>query len=362
MHAVKGSERALGEMTPPADRDRSLDAAKGLLIFLVVMGHALPGGSAVTEFIYLFHMPAFVFISGVLTRDAPLSAARVDGLLKRLLAPLLIFQALYVGFELLAPGDTHLDAETLLTPRWPLWFLAALFAWRLLGPALRRVRGALVYSVALCLAIGTVELPQMFSINYILAFLPFFVLGLHLEPTSLRHLRRPAVRAGSVLVLFGAGWVTWAIQDLAPLRPWFELSHSYQSLQVSAADGIALKFLQLVVSAVVMCAVLSLVPTRTPLLITAGVYSMYPYLLHRFAVKAYSWWWPEPAWNGTAQIVAIAAASVGFTLLALTPQVRRAFRMVVEPDARWLLRGSDRRAGRGTPRPRDAKGSATMTP
>jgi fucose 4-O-acetylase-like acetyltransferase len=339
-----------------------LDAAKGLLIFLVVMGHALPGGSAVTEFIYLFHMPAFVFISGVLTRDAPLSAARVDGLLRRLLAPLLIFQALYIGFELLAPGGAHLEAETLFTPRWPLWFLAALLAWRLLSPVLRRVRGVLAYSVALCLAIGTVELPQMFSINYILAFLPFFVLGLHLEPTSLRKLRHPAVRAGSVLVLLGAGWVTWAIQDLAPLRPWFELSHSYQSLHVSAADGIALKFLQLVVSALVMCAVLSLAPTRTPSLITAGVYSMYPYLLHRFAVKAHNWWWPESGWNGNAQVMAIAAASVGFTLFTLTPPVRRVFRKLVEPDAGWLVRGSDRRAGRGRSRTRDAKGSVTMTP
>ena len=42
-------------------RIKFLDVSKGLLIILMVIGHS---GSPVTSYIYLFHMSAFVFISG----------------------------------------------------------------------------------------------------------------------------------------------------------------------------------------------------------------------------------------------------------------------------------------------------------
>jgi fucose 4-O-acetylase-like acetyltransferase len=59
-----------------ARRDQSLDQAKGLLIALVVIGHlvsgtvVLPASSAwyiaMRDAIYLFHMPAFFFVSGII--------------------------------------------------------------------------------------------------------------------------------------------------------------------------------------------------------------------------------------------------------------------------------------------------------
>jgi fucose 4-O-acetylase-like acetyltransferase len=330
-------------------RDTSLDVAKGALIFLVVLGHALPGGHPVTEAIYLFHMPAFVFISGVLTREAPLTGPRLDGLLTRLLAPLLVFQVLYVAFELLAPGRGALTMETVLTPRWPLWFLAALLVWRLMSPVLSRLRGALVASVVLYLATGGVELPQIFSINYIVSFLPFFLLGLRLEPAALHRLRVPKVRAVSAGVLLSAGWAIWALQDVAALRPWFELAHSYESLQVSAVEGVALKLLHLVAAGLVMAAFISILPANVPLLVTAGLFSMYPYLLHRFALKAYEWW--GGAWEPRVEFLLLVTGSIAFTLGTLSPAVRRVFRPLVEPKADWLLkvsRSSSTRHPQGT--------------
>ena len=43
-------------------RNRSIDAIKGILIFLVVIGHVLPGSldeNVIRYVIYSFHMPAF---------------------------------------------------------------------------------------------------------------------------------------------------------------------------------------------------------------------------------------------------------------------------------------------------------------
>lgn len=50
------------------NRDSSLDVAKGLLIILMVVGHSgCP--EYLNKVIYLFHMPAFFFISGMLLND-----------------------------------------------------------------------------------------------------------------------------------------------------------------------------------------------------------------------------------------------------------------------------------------------------
>lgn len=47
-------------------RDRSIDAAKGIAIILVVLGHVCTGIPWLVKWIYSFHMPLFFMISGYL--------------------------------------------------------------------------------------------------------------------------------------------------------------------------------------------------------------------------------------------------------------------------------------------------------
>ncbi len=73
----------------PKERDASLDFAKGLLIVLVVLGHA-PGFHQ-SFFIYWFHMPAFFFISGLLWRGNELKLLPLLLKLKKILIPYFCF-------------------------------------------------------------------------------------------------------------------------------------------------------------------------------------------------------------------------------------------------------------------------------
>ena len=43
-----------------------VDIAKGIAIFLVIMGHTYPPGGEVCKFIFLFHMPLFFLVAGYL--------------------------------------------------------------------------------------------------------------------------------------------------------------------------------------------------------------------------------------------------------------------------------------------------------
>ena len=54
-------------------RDLRIDTIKGILIVCVVLGHVIGNFDAsylsqrVYDFIYMFHMPLFIFISGIFT-------------------------------------------------------------------------------------------------------------------------------------------------------------------------------------------------------------------------------------------------------------------------------------------------------
>lgn len=54
----------------PAVRQRIdwIDTAKGLCMILVIVGHTLPYGNLMRNFIFSFHMPAFFFLTGYTAR------------------------------------------------------------------------------------------------------------------------------------------------------------------------------------------------------------------------------------------------------------------------------------------------------
>lgn len=43
-----------------------IDNAKGILILCIILGHIYTGGGGIHELIYVFHVPAFFIISGIL--------------------------------------------------------------------------------------------------------------------------------------------------------------------------------------------------------------------------------------------------------------------------------------------------------
>lgn len=68
--------------TAPLKRDKTLDIAKGICIILMVIGHS--GCPAyLRNFIYMFHMPCFFFISGYLLNDKYLTNLKT-GLWKKI--------------------------------------------------------------------------------------------------------------------------------------------------------------------------------------------------------------------------------------------------------------------------------------
>lgn len=69
-----------------------IDIAKGILIILVVMGHIAPGDTVLHHYIFWFHMPAFLLISGFFIKSTFVFKEEMEKKLKRLMIPYLFFR------------------------------------------------------------------------------------------------------------------------------------------------------------------------------------------------------------------------------------------------------------------------------
>ncbi|CAM5252387.1 hypothetical protein STENM327S_07570 [Streptomyces tendae] len=211
-----GDRKSPSPPSPPSrQRDAFFDNAKYLAIVLVGVGHAwgqiLDGNRTVETLyrvLYTFHMPAFIVISGYFSRSFDLSPKRVKRLITGVAVPYLVFEVAYTLHRRVSE-DPQSDFS-LLDPTYLLWFLCALFVWRLTTPIWQTVRWPLPISLAIAaLASVTPSVGNDLNMQRVLQFLPCFVLGLVLRPEHFRMVRRRSVRILSVPVVAAALVIAW---------------------------------------------------------------------------------------------------------------------------------------------------------
>lgn len=106
-----------------------LDNLKGVLILLVVLGHCIQHTSNEYEinllfrYIYSFHMPLFIFVSGYACFSAELKWAMILKRFTQLIIPFLVWSGIVAIYAL----DYNVFINDILHPERGLWFLWALF-------------------------------------------------------------------------------------------------------------------------------------------------------------------------------------------------------------------------------------------
>lgn len=162
----------------PQSRNPHFDNLKLILIFLVVFGHAIEyigntsrTSNAVYSFIYTFHMPLFVFISGYFTNITKSFSSSL-----KILETYLVLQII----SLLIGGG--LSLTSMFIPQWTLWYLVSLSCWRfgigLFGNhILRNKYTTITIAFILSLFVGFIPVQYFFSFQRTIYFLPFFLLG-----------------------------------------------------------------------------------------------------------------------------------------------------------------------------------------
>ena len=162
------------------------DNAKFLLIFFVVLAHAL--SPLRSEFLFCnvswsiintFHMPTFIFISGFfaksyISKDNSLKVQRTSTYVILFIAS----QILVTMFEIFVLKDDV--TPSLFSARSSLWFLQCLIWWHLVLPFVVRFKPWIVITVSIVIAlvIGYENnCANFLSLSRTFVHFPFFMLG-----------------------------------------------------------------------------------------------------------------------------------------------------------------------------------------
>ncbi len=334
-------------------RDPYYDNAKMLLVTLVVVGHSwtlLPDSFAqhwLYDFLYLWHVPAFVLVTGYLSRSFTWSRAHLSRLVTTVAVPYVVFEGALAAFRVVVGGE-ELDM-LFADPHWPMWYLSALLLWRLATPLLRSPRG-LAVAVGMSL-LGGLTTGEVLDSARAMGLLPFFVLGLLARPEHVEVLRRPAARSAAVAVLFTA-FVSAAFIDGHLQTEWLYWRSSYSELDASFAHGVAVRAGLLVVATLLALSFLALVPRRGGWFARLGAASLVVYLFHGFFVKSAEYagafdWASRHPWLG---LLTTTALSVVLALALATPAVARRLNVAVDPVRAYRRRRASPREGSATHR------------
>src|SRR3712207_2073955 len=123
------------------------------LVTLVVVGHTwtlLPEtmlNRHLYDFLYAWHVPAFVLVTGYLSRSFAYTSTRMWQLVRTVAVPYVLFECLLALFRVHVGGENL--QNLFANPHWPMWYLSALFFWRLMTPIFRGVPGWVAGPVAL---------------------------------------------------------------------------------------------------------------------------------------------------------------------------------------------------------------------
>lgn len=289
--------------------------------------------SYIYAWIYGFHMPAFILVSGYLSKNAEKSARTAFG---RFLVPYIPLNMLMGRFQ---NGHWRLDP---LTPRNGFWYLWNLFIWRLMLPVIDRMGKWKSLIMLFVLALVT---PMLVSVNIggghrLLGMWFFFALGYWVTPEFLERLRKlpkviPAavLAAGSVLLL-GAKY-----KGLTTV--FFYYRESYADSGLSTWQGAVLRTGAMILAICMTAALYCLTSGQRSVITRCGEESLTIYELHLFmllAMKAcmdHFGWRASAAFNFDDWLIYIAITAVMLVICTVRP-VSSAYKAIWDKVAVWF--------------------------
>lgn len=297
-----------------------LDNLKGFLIICVVAGHFLENGidynsntcKALFLFIYSFHMPLFIFVSGLLCKHAMQKKEHLHYKIISFAGLFLILKLLIFPFQKL--NNPGLRFSLITTDGVP-WYLFAMCMFYILAYALQGIdkRKILVVSVCLALFAGYDNgIGDIFVLSRCIVFFPYFVLGWMCDPDMVEgFLHKPILQVLSPVILLTFFIICkQKIDSIYIFRRFFTGRSSYETLLDEQEEiGILFRLLAYMITFIISICILSIIPRRTcfhldaigqeslqiyffhrPVLFLLEYMNMYPYIyLHFRDIANYLW-------------------------------------------------------------------------
>lgn len=315
-----------------------------MLIVTVFIGNAIEplistmsGLHNLYLWIFSFHMPLFVLVTGYFARKS-LSGSQGRRVLMQIGLQYIIFQSLY---SLLDNTLFHIHGihQSFFAPYLLLWFLASHAFWRLIMLGMKRWSpiAQFTFAVAAGIAVGYLHLDGVwFSISRTFVYLPFFVLGYHFSFQTFTHFFQKWIKISAaafsvllfiLLAVWGSGIpVGWLYGNMT----FMQLGHHewYAGIYRLALYG-----LQLVASV----AFLGWVPYQISRITDWGTRTLYVFLLHGFMVRFAAISGLYTAISNPLGVTLLLLCTIFLTILLAQPEIKRLLHPIVEPPVNWMI-------------------------
>lgn len=170
-----------------------IDITRGMCIILVVIGHYIPIDAPtwylrIRDIIYSFHMPLFMFLSGLVYFPPKNYKSFITKKFRRLMVPYFLISFLIIGIKLVAEGGLSVENPVTVASFYELfylpsagfflWFVYVLFMIFLIVPFFQFKYGdKLLLALSFVLLLFPVEFTDLFCLAQFKRFLFYFALG-----------------------------------------------------------------------------------------------------------------------------------------------------------------------------------------
>ncbi|MGI6722068.1 MAG: acyltransferase family protein [Anaerovoracaceae bacterium] len=273
------------------------DNLKFFLITLVVVGHFVAPYAHHQYFwpryvfmvIYTFHMPMFIFVSGMFSKSA-INGRRFK--LERMFSFILLYVAYKVikYFLLNYALDISVGFHLFVVDDLP-WYMLCMAAWLGSTYLVRNVNPVwmMIIAIAMSFFIGFDDkVGDVFALARMVNYWPFFLLGYYFDrDRTLEVINKPAVRIVGIAIFLALLIVAWAkLDQYASLGQLFTGRNSYASIS-SVCEPFKpwFRLVYFPYIAFIGLGVMSIIPRRKLLLISDfGSRTLAVYFLHRFVL------------------------------------------------------------------------------
>lgn len=264
------------------------DNAKFFLILFVVMGHMIDYYTKNTDyhiyrvvitFIYSFHMPVFIFLSGLFykVKDSARKAFQFFSI------GLLLKITLYITYKILdLPAGMNLFFENGVP-----WYMYAIATYYLVLYLFKSVnqKALLVMGIIFSLCVGYIEsVGDFLVLSRCIVFFPFFLLGAMTNREKLLEITsNKLLKAGCAALL--AGWfvfIYFKLDLIKLIMPMFTGRNHYLKLDTALQPyGAAVRAICYIISFVIGFAIICIIPNvKIPAITKFGSRTLQVYFWH----------------------------------------------------------------------------------
>lgn len=270
-------------------RIQKWDILKFVLIFFVVFGHIseqYAGMGGLFFFIYSFHMPLFIFVSGLFSKKT-INEKRYD--------KIFTYFVLFIFIKLVLCVSRFVNMDTvsfsLFYESGVPWYAFAIFAFCLITVFLRKLDPKYVFIISVilaCFAGYDSSLNDFLVSSRIVVFYPFFYAGYALDANTVaERLNKKSIKICAAVFIIGyIALLCWQYDNIRFLQPLLSGRNSFWVLEKLNGYGIFFRFGYYIIAFLLGAAIISLIPNNLGkgTFAKLGARSVQVYALHYFFI------------------------------------------------------------------------------